>query len=193
MLKPDWFHVGDLQVVVVANQATIEIDKSTADMISIADLVIALGNTDLLTLAAHLPPNKPAICLLGGKDQNEAPPAPFTALHGNGVTFKDWNIAGISGGRRDRNPSGFSVSDQEAEHLLSNLPRCDILLTHAPPVGAPWSEHSGIEAINEYIEKHGPMYHFSASNGMLSDAFTIDDTLCFGISGLHIPEPLPFE
>jgi Icc-related predicted phosphoesterase len=165
-----------------------------------ADLVVALGNLDLVALARLLPARKPALCVLGGQDAEAAPPAPFRALHGGGVTFKDWRVAGLSGARRLGPGQGFFIDEEEARELLSDMPSCDLLLSHAPPAGLPLRGRRGIEtgllALAEYISEHEPIYAFYAHDG---DDHVDDElgqpggsTWVVGVSGMLHPAPLRF-
>lgn len=137
-----------------------------ADRCAAADLVVALGGVNLESLAQAIPPEKPALAVLGPRDPREVP-RPFRPLHANGFSFRGWKIAGFSGAPRGpRVVPGNFITEEEAEALLGSLPACDIFLSHAPP--STLLRESGIRpeqgfiAIDNYLRQKPPIYHFYA-------------------------------
>jgi Icc-related predicted phosphoesterase len=160
---------ADLNIVLFSESPSGGFDELAQSVCAEADLVVALGNIDLLALAQLLSPRKPALCVRGDKDRETTPPAPFRALDGAGVTFKEWRIAGISGARRLGSGGGFVIDEDEARSILKSMPSCDILISHAPPAGLPLRGRrhieTGLYAIREYISAHEPIYSFYSHDG----------------------------
>src|SRR4051812_10659627 len=88
------FGAPPLEVVVFASAESDLEDPELASSIATCDLVLAVGNVDLDRIALAIGPGKPALCVLGDRDPQRQPPAPFRALHGNGVEFNGWRIGG---------------------------------------------------------------------------------------------------
>jgi len=81
-------------------------------------------------------------------------------LHGDSVTISDITIFGI-GGAIPITPFGpWSVdySEEEADTILSDSPKADILVTHSPPFGCLDrtydKSHLGSMAVKNHIEKN---------------------------------------
>lgn len=171
--------------------ASVEVDLEDIELesaVSSADLVVALGNVDLDRLAALLAPDKPALCVRGPQDPDRLPPAPFRVLHGNGVVFNGWRIAGLSGGSAQAAiPTPGTISDQEAASSLGALPDCDLLLSHAPPAGQ--ATPHGLKALTRYLTDKPPIYHFYAAESD-HQVFHMGETLIVGVHGALIPPAL---
>lgn len=185
-----------LNIAFFAHTTLTGVEDEVRSVCEDADLVVGLGNVDLNRLAALLPANKPALCVLGGRDAERQPPAPFRVLHGSGVTFKDWRVAGICGGIRQGPGAGFFTDEAEADALLSKMPSCDLFLTHVPPAGLPHGDR-GLDAITRYVAAHEPIYHFYAHDGNdhVDDIVGIEDvglTWTVGVSGMLYPDTLQF-
>jgi len=160
-----------------------------------ADLVVSLGNVNLEELSVLIPPKKPALCVLGDKDPERQPPAPFKVLHAGGVNFKDWRVAGLSGGKRLGTGNGFYIDEEEAKALLDKLPACDLFISHLPPAGLGRTWHGsepGLHAITSYLQEKNPIYHFYARK----DDETVDDIISgmwiVGVNGMLYPESLRY-
>jgi hypothetical protein len=156
-----------------------------------AEIVVCLGNCNLAQLAGVLPQTKPAVCVLGANDREEAPPAPFRALHGTKVTYRDWVIGGLSGTLSD---GGVSLSETEADSLLERLGNVDLFITCEPPALLPsaLTQSEGVRAITEYLTRTPPIYHFYRSGLDDHRVDETEDTLVLGVSGVLIPEPLQY-
>jgi hypothetical protein len=171
------------------------IQPEIIDRCSAADIIIALGGVNLDLLAASIPPGKPALAVLGPKDSREVP-QPFRPLHANGFSFRGWKIAGFSGAPRgNRVVPGNYIGDDEAEVLLSGLPACDILLTHAPPATSLRESEirpdQGFTALDVYLRDKPPIYHFYAhpEGEQYEDLGT---TMSIGVSGSLVPPALVY-
>jgi len=182
----------DLNVVFFAETDLIGREEEAASACERAELVVSLGNVDLERLASLLPSNKPALCVLGEDDAEAQPPAPFRALHGGGVTFRDWRIGGISGALRQGPGFGFYIDEEEAQGFLSAMPSCDLLLSYLPP--ASLDAKRGLSALDGYIESKEPIYHFHAyrGEGTLDRTIGPNPTWAVGVSGILFPDPLRF-
>ena len=161
-----------------------------------ADIVVSLGGVDLGQLASVVPASKPALCVLGPRDEHGVPP-PFRQLHANGFTFRGWRIAGLSGAPLRALRAGHYVTESEASALLGDLPACDILLTRTPPAGIAEIELSGIPSgqdlvsITEYLDAKAPTYHFYAHP---YDVYACEyhATLSVGVHGSFQTPPLRY-
>jgi hypothetical protein len=176
-------------------------DLEVSQALMNADLVLALGNVDLHRLAAALPSDQPALCVLADKDYNGHPPAPFKLLYADGVVFRGWRIAGLSGARSSGSglaDEGFTLTDAEADAAIDALPAADILLSHEPPtlitqadglLAAPGG--LGFVALDRYLAQHPPVYHIHAA---LADhtLYETVQTMIIGVCGVLAPPPLEF-
>jgi hypothetical protein len=160
-----------------------------------SDLVVSLGGVDLEILSQALPPGKPALAVIGPKDplipdsiQN------IKGLHASGFNFRNWLIAGISGGPRLSSAKGFYLPENEAESLLKNLPACNIFFSHAFPQGLRESqtvpEHS-MEALDRYLIEKPPIYYFYA-NPKQTVVEEYGDVLAIGVNGIFETPALEF-
>lgn len=186
------FGAPPLEVVVFASAESDLEDPELSSSIATCDLVLALGNVDLDRLALAIGPDKPALCVLGGQDPQRQPPAPFRALHGNGVEFNGWRIAGLSGSPTDvaaPADTGARISEGDAGALMGALPACDILITHAPPAGE--ATPAGLRAVADYLLREPPIFHFYAAQAD-HQAFTLDPTLIVGVYGVLVPPTLVY-
>jgi hypothetical protein len=188
----DALNPHSLRVVIVADAPALEINDTLVSACERADIIFSLGHVDLLTLSKAIPRGKPALCVLGPNDSHTPPPPPFRMLHGSGVTFNEWRIAGFSGSPRVSSSPGFYVSEEEAAHMLSDLPPCDIFLAFAPPLGIPeGGSERGFQALRDYVDTFTPTYYFCASQRetWLEEH---EYTLFTGLSGVVEPEPIPY-
>lgn len=183
----------DLKIAIFAETGFGEIDEGVSDMIEDADLVVSLGHVDLPSLARIIPSGKPSLCVYGPDDRSTQPPPPFRWLHGNGVTFKDWRIAGFSGAPRVSAAPGFYVSEDEARAIISRMPACDILLSYAPPTGLKDSPPGSkpFTALEDYIVRQMPFYSLFARSDNVS-AEDLDATLVVGLNDWIMPPPFVY-
>lgn len=156
----------DLQLALFSFFNPLTLPDEIIDICDAADIVVSLGGVNLDVLAEAIPENKPAIAIIGPRDERHVP-QPFRPLHASGFSFRGWRIAGFSGAPAGpRNVPGNYVSEAEAERLLSSLPPCDILLSHAPPAtllqNSETRPEQGFAAIDEYLVSKQPRYHFYA-------------------------------
>lgn len=177
-----------LQLLLFGGDEVDVADPTVAEAIAVADLVIAVGDIDLTALAPLIG-SKPAVCVLGDRDQSAQPPAPFRVLHGNGFVLHGWRIGGISGGP-ETNPGCVHLTDDEARSKLAQLPACDILVSHCPPAGFEQETgEQGSQAIADFIDEMPPAYVFHA-NSTQATAVIDDLTLIAGVHGILLPPPL---
>jgi len=187
--------VTPLRLFLVANDPYIGSDDPVLiDGCSRADLVVCLGGVDLRTVAAAVPERKPVLCVYGPKDQRTLPSKTFKVLHGSGFSFKDWKIAGLSGGLRIAPGAGFYLSEEEAGTLLGNLPAADLFFSHAYPKGLQASnvmDVYGMDALNRYLDQRPPIYHFYAhpEETVLEER---QGYLSIGVNGTFLTPPLEF-
>lgn len=185
----------DLNLAVFAETGSQKFGAEVIDIIEGTDLIISLGHVNLLSLAQFIPERKPALCVYGPQDRPGKPPKPFRWLHGNGVTFKEWRIAGFSGALRVSPTPGFYISPDEAQAIVTRMPASDILLSYAPPTGIenPPPLVQPFEALEQYVQRQMPLYQLYAR----SDESTVDemdgsDTLIAGIHDFLVPPPLVY-
>ena len=183
----------DIRVAAFAETGQRQFGEEVADMIEDCDLVVALGHVDLGSLARMLPDNKPALCVYGPRDSARRPPTPFRWLHGNGIIFKDWRIAGFSGALRSGGTPGFYLSLDEASLIIDKTPSCDILLSYSPPTNLPNSPSlvEPFESLENYLIAKRPAYQLYARSDQ-SDAEEVGDTLVIGVQDALLLPPLVF-
>lgn len=72
------------------------------------------------------------------------------------------SFCGFGGSPRYSLRGGNEWTEEEAEQLLSVLPRADVLLTHSPPAGVndePSDRaHRGSPALRDWVERHRPAW-----------------------------------
>jgi hypothetical protein len=171
----------------------VELEEDLIEAVNRADLVIALGDIDITRLAQMIGPQKPALCVLGDRDQRKPPPAPFQPLHGNGVVFRGWRIVGLCGGVSGRSQgNGFTLTEEQAEAALLTAPPADILLSHAPPSGLAQEigADPGLGPLADYDLAYRPLYHFHANSLGESSAVLEEETLVVGVHGALVPPEL---
>jgi Icc-related predicted phosphoesterase len=156
----------DLQLALFSFFNPLSLQDEIIEICDSADIVVSLGGVNLDVLAEAIPDKKPAIAIIGPRDERHVP-QPFRPLHASGFSFRGWRIAGFSGAPAGpRNVPGNYVSEAEAEKLLSSLPPCDILLSHAPPATilqeSETRPEQGFTALDEYLVAKQPRYHFYA-------------------------------
>lgn len=185
-----------LQVVCFSTRDVDLSDEELLEAVNAADLVLGLGDVDLDRIAAVIDSKKPALCVLGDHDPRRAPPAPFTPLHGSGVIFKGWRIVGLSGGILGHSEGrGFSLDEDEAASALAQVPACDLLISHAPPVGLELdyalAPAAGLYALNEYVQAVQPLVHLHA-NEIGHTTTLLGSTLVLGVEGALVVPPFDF-
>lgn len=156
----------DINIVLFSYYNPVQLPEEIADICDAADLVVSLGGVNLDLLAEQLPSNKPAVAVIGPRDERNVP-QPFRPLHATGFSFRGWRIAGFSGAPAGpRAVPGNYVPEAEAERLLSSLPPCDILFSHAPPAtilrNSDIRSEQGFSALDEYVLSKRPRFHFYA-------------------------------
>ena len=183
--------IGALEIpldIVCFGGKDVEFSNEISQAVAAADLILALGDIDLSRIASLIGPSKPALCVLGDYDPRQLPPPPLTPLHGNGVAFKGWRLVGLSGGIANVSEGpGFTLSDAEAEAILSKTSPTDILISHVPPSGlvAEIGPEPGLDALANYIDRVRPLYHFHTAT--IGESTTIcDRTLVVGVDGVLI-------
>jgi hypothetical protein len=174
--------------VVCFGGRNVEFDDALRAALEGCDLVLALGDLDLVRLAEAIGESKPALCVLGDRDLRRPPPSPFTPLHGSGVVFRGWRIVGLSGGRHDDPGEGFSLDEAEATETLASAPGCDILISHLAPGGLGLASPS-LAAVGEYVLAANPLYHFCVSE-VGTTAALLGETLVVAVDGALIAPPL---
>jgi hypothetical protein len=185
----------NLNVVFFSDADITTLGDDAASACNDADLVVSLGNVDLERLGSLLPPNKPALCVLGGRDPERQPPAPFRVLHAGGVNFKDWRVAGLSGGKSSGVGNGFHIDEEEATSLLEKLPACDLFISNLPPAGLgrmSQGSEPGLHAITAYLQEKPPIYHFYGRQGASTVDDIINDIWIVGVNGMLYPEALRY-
>jgi len=184
-----------LSLFLVANTSFLSADDPVLlDGCSRADLVVSLGGVDLTVVAQALPPRKPALCVLSPEDSQQMP-RPFRVLHGSGFSFRDWQLAGLSGAAK-LGPAGggLYLADDEAEALLFSLPAADIFFSHAYPTDLAQSGINsiyGMKPLDSYLRQNPPIYHFYAhpTDNTLEEG---ENHLSVGVNGTYLTPPLEY-
>lgn len=198
----------DINIALFSFYNPVQVPEEIAEICDTADIVISLGGVNLDLLAEELAPNKPAVAVIGPRDERHVP-QPFRPLHATGFSFRGWRIAGFSGAPTGpRAVPGNYVPEAEAERLLSGLPPCDILLSHAPPATilqqSEIRAEQGFAALDEYVLEKKPRFHFYAhpQDTVLEEIYEEDydptsgqpepDTVTFivGVAGYFEPPTL---
>lgn len=181
----------NLRVAFFAEHIIVGSEEDVRESVRDVDLVVSLGGVDLERLSQLLPPNQAALCVLGRDDAEVQPPRPFKALHGGGVTFRDWRIAGLSGALRSTPGPGFYIDEREAEGLLEAMPSCDLLISYLP--SSLTDSRHGLEALSAYIVNKEPIYCFHAHQGReTEDRIIGEGTWDVGVSGMLVMDDLRF-
>jgi hypothetical protein len=161
-------------------------------------LVISLGAVNLGQLSQLMLPQTPGLALLGPDDPVQVPDQ-FRTLHGSGVSFQDWKIAGLSGAPKlgPAPGAGLVLGQEESLELLDQLGPCDIFLTHSYPQDL---EDSGVNpaasmvAIDEYLRAKTPFWHFYANpTENVVEEYGDGETLSIGVHGLLEPPLLEYS
>ena len=127
-----------------------------------ADVLVTLGDLypqDIPDVAI------PHLYVHGNHDNPATPLADAPGRHNlhlrtvavDGVTF-----GGFEGSPRYKPRGHYLYDDEEVARLLADLPRPDVLLTHAPAtcLETPGDAvHRGFPAFDDYIERVAPAYH----------------------------------
>jgi len=160
------------------------------EIFSRVDLIFCLGNVDLATLASTKPAELPALVVLAGSDDPAAVPTGFHHLDGNGFSFRDWKIGGLSGSSAALGGNYKILDEASASARLIPLHGADILLSHMFPQGLRDSEVAnevGLNAIDEYLFASRTPYLFYANPGdSFVEVFGNDDTpvtVSYGVNG----------
>lgn len=158
-----------------------QISAAVAD----CDLLVSLGGLDLNQLAALIPEGQPAVAVLGSDDPDVVPEQ-FTVLHGSGVSFQDWKLAGISGGPGNGS-SGLYLDPDSSLAMLQALAPCDFFFSHSPPAALEEPLVGPLPAIDEYIASKYPWAVFYAHpHRTVVEPYGQDwDTLALGVHGLY--------
>jgi Icc-related predicted phosphoesterase len=124
------------------------------------------GTAEMLTILESL--NCPLILVSGNHDRLEemrdfVDTRPrMHLLHGNTVVIKGFVFVGIGSAIARAEPSRNSewLHEEDAEHMLAEHPRADVLISHTPPRGAvdihPDGSSGGSVAIRNAIERLTP-------------------------------------
>lgn len=166
------------------------VEQELREWLLAADLVVGLGDIDLARLAMLIGPSKPALCVLGDLDPlGQSVPAPFRLLHGDGVVYRGWRIAGLSGGPHA--PKGcMHLDEQTAREMITRMPPSDILLAHVPPAGLARRQGGyGLAAFHQRLASAPPLVYCHVGPEREA-ADVIDETLFLGVWGLAVTPPL---
>lgn len=81
-------------------------------------------------------------------------------LHGKKIKLWDITIGGLGGSNKTPFNTRFELEDNEAEKVLSNIGKVDVLVSHCPPYGTKCDlslgRHVGSIPVRNYIEKNSP-------------------------------------
>jgi len=181
-----------IRLLLVANDLTLSpADPELQQAAARADLVISLGGVNLDALKQVMMPQTQGIALLGPRDPVQVP-EPFKVVHGSGFTFRQWKIAGISGGQRAGEQSGMYLSDSESISILDALDPCDIFLSHSYPAALDGVNKSlAMPSLDEYIRSKVPSIHFYAHPSEIVVGGD-DDTLSVGVCGYFQPDAIEY-
>lgn len=129
------------------------------------DLVVTLGDLNGMALASLKGiTDIPKIGVYG----NHCSGNYFESIGATNMHMMTWEYKGVKFGgfqgslRYKKDPQAIMYTQEEAEHLFTNFPYVDVLLTHSPPygihdeIGDP--VHQGLSAIRNYIDRHHPKY-----------------------------------
>lgn len=185
-----------IRILLISNTPRLDpADRNLQIELSRVDLVVSLGNVDLVTLDRLMLPSTQGVCVFAPTDPLQAP-SRFTRLHGNGITFRNWKIAGLSGSLINGPATGgLYMSEEESYNMLRKLPPCDIFITRSPPRNlqeSPVPPGLAMPAIDEYLSTRYPIYHFYAHpaiNEAVESYGGEFETITVGISG-HEVTPL---
>lgn len=187
-----------LKLAVFASGKNFSDNASIRDQCLSADLFVALGGVDLDEISPLVPPNRPAVCVLGPRDDRPKKGSPFASLHATGFNIRGWRVAGLSGALlRNTSSRGRFISESEAESLLEGFPASDLFFSHAAPAGVAEVEDAGFSngllAITDYLNAKKPIFHFwAAPPGMDDLVVAYNETLTIGVSGFLLTPPLMF-
>ena len=132
------------------------------------DAVICLGDIflDELKIIKDIFFDIPVLGVPGNhEDISEIEEAGITNIHGKRYRIGDFVIAGFGGCYRykdHKKTDGICLmTDEESLEFAKNLPKADILVSHAPCKTKSFDDaHSGLDGISWYISTHKPKYHF---------------------------------
>ena len=119
-----------------------------------------------LSFYAELAQRFPVYAVPGNhEDISEIEEAGITNIHGKRYRIGDFVIAGFGGCYRykdHKKTDGICLmTDEESLEFAKNLPKADILVSHAPCKTKSFDDaHSGLDGISWYISTHKPKYHF---------------------------------
>ena len=150
-----------MQALVLADQNTWERDE-LAVLAESADCVLSLGDFiwgDLAPLSAVA--TKKMGVYGNHCHEDYLADLGFENLHLRTLEFGGLTFGGFQGCVRYKRGDGFMYSQGEAEQLLADFPRVDVMVCHAPPrsvhdVDNP--THSGFTALSTYCLQHHPRY-----------------------------------
>lgn len=126
--------------------------------------VVTLGDLDYFMLRELESVHLPKFGIYGNHcSKTYFPDLGIENLHGKISSFMGKTILGIEGCERYKDdPHAALYSQEEMFEILKDMPRADIVITHAPPYGVHDdpndTAHRGWKALREYVEKHQPDY-----------------------------------
>lgn len=153
-----------MKLLVIADRPPIEDSKVVAEQNGV-DLVVTLGDLDGASLA-----NLEKITTIPklGVYGNHCSGNYFDGVGITNMHMMTWEYHGVKFGgfqgslRYKKDPYAIMYTQEEAEHLFTNFPYVDVLLTHSPPYGIHDEHddpvHQGLTAIRNYIDKQHPKY-----------------------------------
>lgn len=104
----------------------------------------------------------------------------------NGIT-----ITGFQGSSKYKQTQYYGYTQEEAQSVIKELPKADILISHDGPMGYCGNiddmTHCGLQAITDYIVKYQPKLVFFGHHHK-NKQFIINQTTCFNIYEIGIFE-----
>ena len=131
------------------------------------DLIVTLGDLESQDLRGlDMITNIPKLGVYGNHcSGNYFDGLGITNMHLNTFTHKGITFGGFEGCVRYKE-SAYAImyTQEEADALLKNFPRVDVILAHCPPLGVNDDQtdiaHTGYRALATYIEEMNPGYLF---------------------------------
>lgn len=140
-------------------------DPSTVAAREAVDLVVTLGDLDLVSLAGlRVITDIPKIGVYGNHCSGQY----FESLGIHNMHLVTWEHQGVVFGgfqgslRYKPNPHAIMYTQEEASDMLKDFPHVDVMLAHSPPFGIhdePGDmSHEGLRGLRDYIAREQPRY-----------------------------------
>jgi Icc-related predicted phosphoesterase len=155
-----------MNILFIADQKPKRSIKETIQEYAI-DIIVTLGDLDFFDIRdLQSIDTIPKIGVYGNHcSGNYFESVGIKNMHLETFEFQGVTFAGFQGSVRYKpNPYAIMYHQEEALALLDQIPKADILISHAPPFGVHDEPddvtHAGLKVLNEYLERHHPKYHF---------------------------------